>query len=183
MRGCAYVIDPGDRPGAALMGLARGLGFDAVLPYAGAEAAEQQAMRTPLMFFFCAAGSDPSRLKPMADDIRFHPNPQVRFSAMICFAERPSVLDIRHCIEMGFDDIITLPFSRERVEERLLRQVDHIQTYYETASYFGPDRRGRQGSDDNHEGRGSGGQYRRVEITRHALHGITVVSDDMQFVL
>jgi hypothetical protein len=183
MRASAYVINPAERAGSALMGVARGLGFEAVLPYAGAPAAEQQAYRTPLMFFLCPAGSELERLKPFADDIRFFPNPQVRFSPMICFAEHPSLADIRRCIDMGFDDIITLPFTRERVLERLLRQVDHLQVYYETASYFGPDRRGRPGSEENHARRGTGGRYRRVEITRNQMHGITVVSDDMHVVV
>ena len=60
----------------------------------------------------------------MAEAIRFCPSRRVRFSPMIYFAGSPSAETIAACINLGFDDIITMPFTRERVTERIARQVD-----------------------------------------------------------
>jgi CheY-like chemotaxis protein len=179
MRACAYVVSPTGRSGTALMDLAKGLGFDAVVPYQGVAAAEQQTTRTPLLFFLCAATPEMRSLKAVADAIRFFPSPGIRFSPLIYFDESPSLEVIRQCIAMGFDDVITLPFTRERVEERLLRQVDRPQVYFETPSYFGPDRRDRLESEPVHSLRGTGGQFRRLEIIRNPLRGVHVLRDDV----
>jgi hypothetical protein len=179
MRACAYVVSSTGRSGTALMDLARGLGFDAVVPYQGVAAAEQQTSRTPLLFFLCAATAEMRTLKAVADAVRFFPGPGVRFSPLIYFDESPSLDIIRRCVAMGFDDVITLPFTRERVEERLQRQVDRPQIYFETPSYFGPDRRGRLEIEPVHSLRGSGGQFRRLEIVRSAVRGVHVLRDDV----
>lgn len=179
MRACAYVVSPNGRSATALMDLAKGLGFDAVVPYQGLAAAEAQINRTPLLFFLCSAASEMRVVKAVADAIRFYPSPGIRFSPLVYFDESPSLDVIRRCIAMGFDDVITLPFTRERVEERLQRQVDRPQVYFETPSYFGPDRRGRLEAEPIHSLRGSGGQFRRLEIVRTPARGIHVVRDDV----
>jgi hypothetical protein len=179
VRACAYVVSSAGRSGTALMELARGCGFDAVVPYQGVTAAELQTTRTPLLFFLCAATPDPRALKAVADAIRFFPSPGIRFSPLIYFDESPSLEVIRQCIAMGFDDVITLPFTRERVEERLRRQVDRPQIYYETPTYFGPDRRGRLPAEPVHSLRGTGGQFRRLEIVRTPRRGVRVLRDDV----
>jgi hypothetical protein len=179
MRACAYVVSPAGRSGAALMDLAKGLGFDAVVPYQGVAAAEQQTSKTPLLFFLCAASGEMRTLKAVADAVRFFPSPGIRFSPLIYFDEAPSLEVTRHCIALGFDDVIRSPFSRERVEERLQRQVDRPQVYFETSSYFGPDRRDRLEAEPVHSLRGTGGQYRRLEIIRNAMRGVQVLRDDV----
>ena len=45
MKATAFVVGPQDGPGAALMDMAKGLDFGAVLPYGGIVQAEQQALR------------------------------------------------------------------------------------------------------------------------------------------
>lgn len=120
----------------------------------------------------------------MADAIRFSPSLKLRFLPMIYFARDPSLETVKHCIGMGFDDVIALPFSGDDIADRIARQIGHIQTYYETATYFGPDRRNRLGGDprsatSDH----GGGQYRRMEIMRNPDTGVDVISDDLQVVL
>ena len=97
-----------------------------------------------------------------------------RFSPMVYFSESPSLDAIRTCVEMGFDDVITLPFTSTRVSSRLDRLVDHTQVYFETADYLGPDRGVRQTRGQR------GGQYRRLEIMRTAMSGVSVMRDEMQ---
>ncbi|MHA6689521.1 hypothetical protein [Devosia sp. A449] len=178
MQAAAYVVGPLDGPGAALIDLARRLGFAAVLPYAGVAEAERQASQTPLCFFLFAAVPDIEALRPAAEAIRFCPSRRIRFSPLLYFADSPSVESINRCINLGFDDVITLPFTRDSVAERLNRQVGQSLIYYETPGYFGPDRRDRVTAPQRAAETRSGGQFRRLEILRHPLSGTQVVRDE-----
>jgi DNA-binding response OmpR family regulator len=173
----AYIVGPVDGPGAALSDMAKRLGFEAVLPFAGTATAEQQTARTPLLFFLFAAVNDVSTHKDTADAIRFSSSRRVRLSPLIYFSESPSLDGIRACADMGFDDVVTLPFSRERVIERLGRQVNRTVVYYETPTYFGPDRR-TQADAAAGERRGMAGRIRRLEIIRSIGDGPSVIRDD-----
>ena len=178
MKAAAFVVGPLDGPGAALMDLARRLSFSAVLPYAGVARAEQQAIRTPVCFFLFAAVPDVAELRSVAEAIRFCPSRRVRFSPLIYFSESPSVDTISRCINMGFDDVITMPFTRARIVERIDRQIGQSHIYYETPGYFGPDRRDRVTAPTRAAETRLGGQFRRLEIVRNLLTGINVVRDD-----
>jgi hypothetical protein len=178
MKAAAYIVGPMDGPGAALMDLARRLGFSAVLPYAGVAQAEQQSVRTPVCYFLFAAVPDVGALRGVAEAIRFCPSRRVRFSPLIYFSESPSIETITRCINMGFDDVITMPFTRSRVAERIDRQVGQSHVYYETPGYFGPDRRDRVTGPRRAAETRAGGQFRRLEIVRNLLTGVNVVRDD-----
>jgi DNA-binding response OmpR family regulator len=178
MKAAAYVVGPVDGPGAALMDLARRLSFSSVMPYAGVTHAEQQVYRTPVCFFLFAAVPDVDSLRNVAEAIRFCPSRRVRFSPLMYFSESPSAETITRCINMGFDDVITMPFTRARVAERINRQVGRSHVYYETPGYFGPDRRDRVTGPTRPAESRKGGQFRRLEIVRNLLTGVNVVRDD-----
>lgn len=173
----AFIVGPRDGPGAALADLARLLGFASVLPYQDAAAAEQQAARTPLLFFFFAAVDETAALRPAAAAIRGFPGRRLRFSPLVYFPESPQPEAVRLCVQLGFDDVMTLPFSPERVQERLARQVNRPLAFFETPTYFGPDRRG-EAHAGNTERRG-GGRHRRFEIVRTPASGVSILRDDM----
>jgi len=166
------------------MDLARAIGFESVQRYQGLARAERQSAKTPLVFFLCAPARDVRTLKPMADAVRFSPSLKLRFLPLIYFAREPSLETVKQCIAMGFDDVIALPIAGDDAGDRIARQIGRIQTYYETSTYFGPDRRNRTGgpkrSGDSDHG---GGQFRRIEIVRNPDTGIDVISDDMQVVV
>lgn len=181
LKAAAFVVGPRDGAGAALADLARAQGFAPVARYGGLGKAERQADETPLVFFLCAEVASIESLKPMADAIRFSESRKLRFSPLIYFARTLSVDSIRRCIRMGFDDVIALPYGGGDLAERIGRQVGRPQVYYETSTYFGPDRRDRAAerpADD-----GDGGQVRRIEIMRNPETGIDVLQDDFQVVL
>ncbi len=71
----------------------------------------------------------------------------------------------------------------DRLPNRLDRQLERPVIYYETPTYFGPDRRNRLGDDEGHSARGTGGQFRRLEIVRTPATGASVVNEDMQFMV
>jgi hypothetical protein len=183
MKASAFIVGPDDGPGAALRSLAKQIGFEGVYPHRDIADAERQSAMTPLIYFLFAAAESLASIKPIAALVRASESPRVRFAPMIYFSDSPSLETIRACIGMGFDDIITLPFTLSRVEERLDRQLDRTLVYYETETYFGPDRRNRTENEEGHSGRGSGGQYRRMEIIRAPSFGVNVVSDDTQIVI
>ncbi len=176
----AFIVGPRDGPGAALADLARLLRFTSVLPFQDAAAAEQQAARTPLLFFFFAAVDELDALRPAAAAIRGFPGRRLRFSPLVYFPESPQPETVRLCMQLGFDDVMTLPFSPERVEERLARHVNRPIAFFETPSYFGPDRRGdlRGGGLE----RRGGGRHRRFEIVRTPMSGVNIVRDEMNVV-
>ncbi|MEQ1769355.1 MAG: hypothetical protein ABL879_05900 [Devosia sp.] len=183
MKASAFVVGREDRAGGALAQIARDAGLDPVQRYEGLAKAERQSKKTPLLFFLCAAVDDVRSLKPMADAIRFSPSAHLRFSPIIYFARSPSIEAIRGCINMGFDDVIALPFSAEQLRTRFARQVGTVQIYYETPTYFGPDRRERGAEDEANPRRGTGGQYERFEIIRSVEKGVEVLKDDDQIML
>ncbi|MBK8084849.1 MAG: hypothetical protein IPK28_14070 [Devosia sp.] len=172
MKACAYVVGPSDGAGEALRDMARSLGFAVVLPYSGLAAAETQAHQTPLLFFMFAAVDEVPSLKPVADSIRFSPSRRIRLSPLVYFAESPSLDQIRLCIDMGFDDVITLPFTPQRITGRLKRMVERPIVFHETSAYLGPERRSVSGD--------SRSQYRRLEIMRTATAGVSVLRDEMR---
>lgn len=178
MQATAYVVGPLDGPGAALMDLARRLDFAAVLPYDGIQEAELQLDQTPVCFFLFATVPDVAQLRGVAEAIRFCPSRRLRFSPLIYFSASPLVETITRCINMGFDDVITMPFTRARVAERIERQIGQSHVYYETSGYFGPDRRDRVTGPKRPAESRVGGQFRRLEITRDLLTGVNVVRDD-----
>ena len=179
MKAAAYIVGPLDGPGAALMDLAKRLDFSSVMPYGGIAQAEHQSSVTPICYFLFAAVNDVSTLQGAADAIRFCVNRRVRFSPLIYFSESPSMEAITRCIGMGFDDVITMPFTTSRVAGRINRQVGQNLTYYETAGYFGPDRRDRVTGPRRAAESRLGGQFRRLEIVRNLMTGINVVRDDL----
>ncbi|OJX54975.1 MAG: hypothetical protein BGO81_00565 [Devosia sp. 66-22] len=167
-----------------LMDLAHAVGFESVQRYQGLARADRQVSKTPLVFFLCAPTKDVRSLKPMADAVRFSPSLKLRFLPLIYFAIDPSVDTVKQCIAMGFDDVIALPIGGVDVSDRIARQIGRIQTYYETSTYFGPDRRNRTGGPSRSTGSDhGGGQFRRIEIVRNPETGIDVISDDLQVVL
>lgn len=178
MKATAYVVGPSDGPGAALTEMVKRFNFASVRPYAGVAQAEQQARQTPVCFFLFGAVAEVDTLRGVAEAIRFSASRRIRFSPLIYFSESPSIEAITSCINMGFDDVITMPFTRSRVMERINRQVGSRFIYYETASYFGPDRRGRLPIAPRPIESRQGRPFRRMEIVRNLATGVTVVRDD-----
>jgi hypothetical protein len=183
MNAAAFVVGPQDGAAYSLTTLAQNAGLEPVLPYRSLAKAEAQMQQTPLVFFLCTAVPDLQSLKPMADAIRFSPALKLRFSPIIYFARSPSLEEIKGCINMGFDDVIALPFGIRQLQDRIARQIGSPQIYYETSTYFGPDRRNRLETDGDDPRRGKGGHFRRIEIMRTTDRGIEVLNDELQVVV
>lgn len=178
MRAFSFIVGPPDGPGAALMQLAQTIGFAGLAPFTTIARAEQQTQLTPICFFLFAATEDVGSLRGVADAIRFNSTRRLRFSPLIYFSESPSADGISACLNMGFDDIITMPFTPARVKRRIERQVGRSLLYYETATYFGPDRRRSAPAAPRAMDNRQGGRFRRLEIVRNLRSGINVLRED-----
>ena len=182
VRASALIVGPPDAAGLELAEMARRVGFAPVDRYHGTTDAAIRVDETPLLFFLCAPVKDVRALKPVADAVRFSTDLRIRFLPLIYFSPDPSVESIRACIAMGFDDVIALPYAVADLSERIGRQVGQTMTYYETATYFGPDRRNRVGAPRSSDSDRGGGQFRRIDIVRTDA-GVDVLRDDFQVVL
>jgi hypothetical protein len=178
MHATAYVVGPLDGSGAALMDFALLLDFAAVLPFGDLREVEERTQTTPICFFLFSAVPDVAALRDVAEAVRFSPSRRLRFSPLVYFSPSPSADGIGRCINMGFDDIITMPFNHARVKERLDRQIGRSLVFYETAGYFGPDRRKSVSTTTQATENRKGGQFRRLEIVRRYETGVSLVRDD-----
>ncbi|KRA96603.1 hypothetical protein ASD83_16030 [Devosia sp. Root685] len=179
MKAYAYVVGPQDKAWQTLFDMAGALGFAGVSDFRGLNQVEQQAGETPVCYFLFSAAVDLSALRPVADAIRFSASRAIRFSPMVYCAEDPSVETTMACINMGFDDIVALPQSQPKLRQRLARQIGHSLVFYETAGYFGPDRRNRVAAlEPNPSMTRVGGPFRRLEIVRNLLDGVSVLRDE-----
>lgn len=179
MKAYAYVVGPQDMAWTTLFDMARDLGFAGVSDFRGLSQVEEQAGETPVCYFLFSSVPDVRVLRPLARDIRFSASGLMRFAPMVYCAENPSVETIMACINMGFDDIVALPQTAPRLRARLARQIDRNMVFYETPGYFGPDRRNRVASlaAPRTPSRGAG-PFRRLEIVRNLLSGVSVLRDE-----
>ena len=178
MKAYAYVVGSGDGAWQTLFDMAGALDFAGVSDYRGISQVEQQAGETPVCYFLFSAAAM-SDIRPVADAIRFSAARAIRFSPMVYCAEAPSVDTTMACINMGFDDIVALPQSRPSLRQRLARQIGRHMVFYETPGYFGPDRRNRIALPEHPPLAGrAGGSFRRLEIVRNLLDGVSVLRDE-----
>ncbi len=182
-KSAAFVVGPRNTDNTALLSLARGIGFSPAERYSGMPRAEEQLRVTPLAFFLFSEVPDVRTLRPVAEAVRLKGGPTLKFAPLIYFGRDLSRETITHCIAMGFDDVIALPYSAGDVRDRLARQLGSVQVYFETATYFGPDRRNRVGAPRSALSDHGGGEFRRIEIVRSGERGIEVLRDDFEVVV
>ena len=94
---------------------------------------------------------------------------------IIALSENPEEQMVRSLIVRGVDDIVTLPAEGNSFAGRLRQQIDQPLHYFQTDTYFGPDRR--RSNDRGHPER-RGGQnhtFQHFIIQRNPSNGIRVV--------
>lgn len=178
MQSAAFVVGPEDGPGRTLVQLARRIGFKHIAFYRDAAQVAVQARLTPICFFLVGPGIPKPAMSEFLGEIRHHRDRMLRFSPLLYLSEDPSPGIIQFCVRIGFDDIVALPFSPSRLKERLLTHIGTSRHYFETASYFGPDRRQGHGPAPLvGERRGTGGDFSCYEIRRDLESGTRIVRE------
>ncbi|MGJ8527297.1 hypothetical protein [Maritalea sp.] len=164
----------------ALIGdIATDLGFKSVRPFLGLGEVERQPKVSSASFFLFDYAANFDTTRAQIKSIRESDDILVRFAPLICFVETPSKAIILECVDVGFDDILTLPWSVDKIRKRLSKQIDVKHTFFETNSYFGPDRRRFNENYDQHKyntpSPGSG--YRRYGFVRNSFSGVQIMSE------
>ena len=155
------------------------LGFKNVRPYLGLQDAERLSKVNPIIFYLFDYSPDFERSKTQINELRASHQLRVRFAPLICFVETPSKESIIECVNAGFDDVLTIPWVASSIKERLAKQVNNKSIYFETDSYFGPDRR-RFSNDKSKRGTtapAAGFGFRRYEFVRNNFAGVQIMQD------
>lgn len=177
MQSAAFVVGPMDGPCQAIIQLCQDLGFATTSHYVGPDQVEAQSRRTPVCFFLVSSATRKSAISEFVTDIRHHRDRALRFSPLLFLCEDPSSRTISFCVQAGFDDIVAPPFTAPRLAERVKAQLNTPMTYFETETYFGPDRRRkREFSPLFPEQRGASTPVRQFEVRRDLRHGIQVTT-------
>ena len=100
---------------------------------------------------------------------------EVCFSPIVVIADDCTVERIAHFVQLGVDDVITLPEKRDALIQRLGAQLWSEHLYIETESYFGPDRRRLDTKSHADERRVGLASYARFVIQRIPERGTKVV--------
>jgi hypothetical protein len=114
--------------------------------------------RLAFFFFHCLVGNELMRtaLRRIRTDERH------RFSPAVLVVGECSQSDALRYINLGFDDIVVLPEAARVLERRFTGQLATAIPYFETATYFGPDRRRSQRANPTQNAQRAPGDHRHV---------------------
>ena len=176
----AIVIGDAAGTGEPLLVAAAECGFTFVRHYDGQQPLNELAADATLSFFLFAEADDPSVHAPLIRDIRQNPVREIAYAPLAYFTYKGSEDLIDTCVGLGFDEVIGMPLDRERLLAGLMRQIETPQVYYETAEYFGPDRRRFSKprlADAFLRGLNTAQSARRIEFRRSVTAGIRILGD------
>lgn len=173
----ALVAGPRTGPGEGLMDISNDLGFSFVRRCASLDSLGACLANARLCFVLFAETADPRSYAGLLKKVRAAKSRAIRFLPVVYFCETPRPEVIVTCLGMGFDDILTMPFTANGVRARLRQQIGRTVSYFETETYFGPDRRRLSG--EQPKPRRGGGSARRYEISRSPTSGITILREKL----
>lgn len=137
----ANLIARSDKNANDLAQIARSSGFGNITAVLSRTAfAEQKAPRV-LNFFMVHFNIPNNVMGSLIRAVRQNSDHEVRFAPIILFSKDLAFEDYLEFIRLGFDDVIMLPEKRDMLTSRLSGQLNHDIEYFQTADYFGPDRR------------------------------------------
>lgn len=134
----AIVLAKDERDGAALMRLAEKLRFGAVVAHSPALGHDRFDHR--LIFYLVHFDYDVEGMQKLLYDLRHGGSVSVSFAPVVLFLRQGSAEDIQHHVEMGFDEVISVPEEGRVIATKLAAQIGQEHLYIETRNYLGPDR-------------------------------------------
>ena len=174
----AYLIAKTPAHVADLRNVTQNAGFKYCLDIASAEGDVHLGAR--IKFFFVHFKVADSEMLSAMTAVRSSNDDNLRFSPCVLIIHECAYEDIIKYIRLGFDDVISLPEKASIIRHRLESLLSLEQTYFETPSYFGPDRRRMElvPIRDNRR-RPEGGQHIRYRIRRDSVQGVRIIQQLM----
>ena len=134
----AIVRSQDERDGAALMKLAEKLRFGAVV--APGVRIVPHDFDHRLVFFLVHFDFDMAGRHQAIKAVRQSGSVSLSFAPVVLFLRDASQAEILSNVELGFDDVVSVPADGRAIATRLARQVGQEHLYIETRNYLGPDR-------------------------------------------
>lgn len=169
----AIVLAKDERDCAALMRLAEKLRFGAVVAHSPALGHDRFDHR--LVFFLVHFDFEPEAKKKLLFDLRHAGSVSLCFAPVVLFLRAGSPEEIQAHIEMGFDDVISVPQDGRAMATRLAAQIGQEHLYIETRNYLGPDRHRRDQPGRSQVQRKQGEKHARLTILRTPEAGVHIV--------
>lgn len=136
---CVAIVHARDEANAiALMRLAEKLRFGAIVaasPKLGHERFDHR-----LVFCLVHFDIDAEARKKLVFDLRHAASVSLAYAPIVLFLRDATPEEITDNIELGFDDVISVPEDSIVVGGRLATQIGQHHLYVETRHYLGPDR-------------------------------------------
>ena len=161
--------------------LARQMGLRECQPFSNKTLSLTRYRRGPMPFILLHSNTTESKLIEAVASVRAHNELILRFLPIIMISEETGSQNVLKYIQMGCDDIVLHPCTAATLAARFAQQLDRPIDFYQTETYFGPDRRTRELLDKrkvkNQGLRGSGEHFFRLfVIQRHASRGTSIQS-------
>lgn len=171
----AFIIADGPAQNASLLRLAAKAGFRQSEPVNTVSEHHESAIEVPIKFFLVHYQVEDHAKAALLKHIRQSQDINIRLSPVILFIDDCAVQEILRHIEMGFDDVISLPENAEVLNSRLINQISADHIFIETSAYLGPDRRRMELTEQPPDNRRTGDHsHRRLTIHRDPRLGVSI---------
>ena len=132
---------------------------------------------THLPFLLIHSNADKQFALKSVDQVRTNGDDAIRFMPIIMLTDEQSERTIQKFLALGCDDIVLYPCTAPPLAKRLRMQILQSQKYFQTQSYFGPDRRRNETAPPHPDRRGGKGSlYQNFEIKRDVRGGVKILS-------
>ena len=166
----AIILARDERDGTALMRLAERLRFGTIIRHSSAWGPDPFDQR--LVFFLVHFDFDMDQRKQLLKERRQAGSVSLCFAPVVLFLRDATRAEVRANIELGFDDVVSVPEDGRVIATRLAAQIGHEQVYIETRNYLGPDRHRMDGPGDV---RKPEEEHARLTVLRTPEAGVQIV--------
>ena len=170
----ALTVAHGEQQTNMMLRLCRSVGFSQAADLATASFDAIDAQRVLFVLVHYEMGDEAKQ--KLVTTLRRSEAIDIGFAPIILFVPDIAYEEVLRYIEMGFDDVVSLPEKSDILHSRLENQLNAEHVYVETASYIGPDRRRMELPGTTHPERRGESEYTRLLIRRVPGHGIQIVS-------
>jgi len=157
----------------ALIDIGRKVGFGAVADFS--HFAHNDWHAHPLLYFLVHHGIGVAAKRALLDKVRHASSVNICFAPVVLFLQNAAEDEMLHYVEMGFDDVISLPEDSLVLSMRLARQIGHEHHYIETRTYLGPDRRRMEPAGHIHPERTGEHDYTSLTLLRSPETGVHIL--------